>query len=158
MLPVWFDENNMAQFHVPQELSCLREGEKLLIQQISVYVLLHHLKYGQLGARGHIVSFPQDITNVVCKQLPRTPSNIDFIRVVKRFKLSDGELKSTTFMIRKKQVLDALKWLKKFNTHYRDIEILEENMTWIEDGIEQQLPPTISEETRDEAEFPPYYR
>ena len=151
MLPVWFDENNVAQFHVPQELSCLREGEKLLIQQISVYVPLHHLKYGQLGARGHIVSFPQDITNVVCKQLPRTPSNIDFIRVVKRFKLSDGELKSTTFMIRKKQVLDALKWLKKFNTHYRDIEILEENMSWIEDGIEQQLPPTISEETREES-------
>ena len=69
-MPVWTDSENVIQYSVPDELSCLREGERLLIQQISVYVPLHHLMYGQIGARGHIVSFPQDIASV-CDTLPR---------------------------------------------------------------------------------------
>jgi hypothetical protein len=60
-LPIWFDKNNDVQYHVPAELAVLQEGEKLLIQQVSVYVPLQHLMYGQVGARGHIVSFPQNV-------------------------------------------------------------------------------------------------
>ena len=145
MLPLWIDEFGNDQFYVPEVLSCLREGEKLLIQQISVFVPLHHLKYGQLGTRGHIVSFPQDITEV-CKKLPRTPENVKLIRVVKHFKLAEGEITSTSFMIRKKNVLDALQWLQKYNVHYADIEIVGENMDWIANGSEQQLPATLLQE------------
>ena len=86
MLPVWYDEAGQVQYHVPPQLSCLREGEKLLIQQVAVYVPLHHLMYGQIGCRGHIVSFPQNISSV-CKTLPRLPSNVSTVRVIKRFKL-----------------------------------------------------------------------
>ena len=142
MLPLWEDDNNVKQYHVPDELKCLREGEKLLIQQISMYVPLHHLKYGQLGAQGHIVSFPQDISTV-CNILPRLPSDVSLIRVVKHFKLSDGECSSKSFSIRKQQVLEALLWLKRYNVLYHGISICESNLNWIQDGMEQQLPPSI---------------
>ena len=144
VLPLWTNEDGVLQYDVPEELSCLSEGEKLLIQQISVYVPLHHLKYGQLGAQGQIVSFPQDITEI-CKQLPRLPNDVSLIRVIKSFQLQDGEISSKSFMIHKEKVLSALRWLKKFNVLYADIEIIEENMSWIENGINQQLPPTIVE-------------
>jgi len=149
MLPIWKDEHEQNHFTVPLVLSTLTEGEKLLIQQISVYVPLHHLKYGQLGVTGHIVSFPQDISEI-CKQLPRLPHNISFVRIVKHFKTSDGEISSNSFRIRKRQVLDALIWLKKYNVHYSDIDIVETNLDWIENGEEQQLPTTILEEEIDE--------
>ena len=146
-VPLWEDELKVPQYHVPNELKCLREGEKLLIQQISMYVPLHHLMYGQLGARGHIVSFPQDLSDI-CRELPRLPSNVSLIRVVKHFKLSDGELSSKSFSIRKIEVLNALKWLKQYNVLYHDIQICEENLNWIKDGVEQQLQPSIFQETQ----------
>jgi hypothetical protein len=142
MLPVWIDQHGMLQYHVPPELSCLREGEKLLIQQVSVYVPLHHLMYGQIGCRGHIVSFPQDVSSVY-RTLPRLPEDVLVVRVIKRFKLGNGEVSSKSFKIRKKVVLNALLWLKRFNIQYKHIAICEDNLNWIENGIEQELPATV---------------
>jgi hypothetical protein len=141
-LPLWIDEEGVKQYAVPSVLSCLREGEKLLIQQISVYVPLHHLKYGQLGAQGHIVSFAQDISDV-CRILPRLPEDVSLIRVIKHFKVGDGEISSKSFSIRRQNVLDALHWLKRFNPLYNDIQINERNLDWIENQNEQQLPESI---------------
>ena len=42
-LPIWYDKKGAVQFHLPDELKCLREGEKLLIQQVAAYVPLLHL-------------------------------------------------------------------------------------------------------------------
>jgi hypothetical protein len=148
MLPVWIDEQNHLQYHVPPQLSCLREGEKLLIQQVSVYVPLHHLMYGQIGCRGHIVSFPQDVTSVY-RTLPRLPEDVLVVRVIKRFKLGDGEVSSKSFKIRKHIVLSALIWLKRFNVQYKDIAICEENLDWIENGVEQELPATVCQDEVD---------
>jgi hypothetical protein len=148
MLPVWYDEHGHVQYHVPSELSSLREGEKLLIQQVAVYVPLQHLMYGQVGARGHIVSFPQNISSV-CKTLPRLPDGVTVIRVIKRFKLSDGEISSKSFSIRKRVVLEALWWLKRFNRQYSDIDICEDNLNWITNGDEQELPMPCCEEPID---------
>ena len=36
MLLVWYDANGIPQYHVPPKFACLREGEKLLIQQVAV--------------------------------------------------------------------------------------------------------------------------
>jgi hypothetical protein len=36
-------------YHVPNQLSCLREGEKLLIQMVSPYVPFVQIKNGTLG-------------------------------------------------------------------------------------------------------------
>ena len=81
-LPIWFDKNGIAQFHLPDELKCLKEGEKLLIQQVAAYVPLLHLQDGQIGSRGHVCSFVQDISSV-CTVLPRLPSDVQFVKIVK---------------------------------------------------------------------------
>ncbi len=81
-LPIWFDKNGLVQYHLPKELQNLREGEKLLIQQVSAYVPLLHLKDGQIGSRGHVCSFVQDISSI-CTVLPRLPNDVHFIKVVK---------------------------------------------------------------------------
>ena len=107
-LPIWYDEKGIAQYHLPQELKCLREGEKLLIQQVSAYVPLLHLQNGQLGSKGHVCSFVQDISSI-CAILPRLPNDVQFVKVVKKYLQEGGEIAEKMFVIRKKVVLDALK-------------------------------------------------
>jgi hypothetical protein len=143
-LPIWYEDlpnKRNPRFDLPSELSCLREGEKLLIQQISCYVPLHHLRNGQIGSKGHVCCFEQDIEEV-CTILPRLPCNVKIIRVVKQYQKEGGEIGKTTFCIRRKVVLAALHWLKKHSIEYTDIVIQESNLDWIKEkeGQEQDLP------------------
>ena len=126
-LPIWYDKQGIVQYHLPEELNCLREGEKLLIQQVAAYVPLLHLKDGVIGSRGHVCSFVQDISSI-CTVLPRLPSDIQFVKVVKKYLQEGGVIGSKTFTVRKKAVLDALKWLKEYNVEYSNIEIKESNL------------------------------
>ena len=48
-LPVWFDELNNIHYELPKQLEGLREGEKLLLQQILPYVPHQHLSKGSYG-------------------------------------------------------------------------------------------------------------
>jgi hypothetical protein len=63
-LPIWHEDLRNKRnpwFDLPSELSCLREGEKLFIQHISCHVPLHHLRNGQVGSKGHVCWFKQNI-------------------------------------------------------------------------------------------------
>jgi hypothetical protein len=137
-LPIWFNDQQKPQYHVPVELSALTEGEKLLIQQISPYIPMQHLQKGAYGSKGHVCSFPQAV-NEVCTVLPRLPANVNAISVVKHFKTKDDEPSSMVFRIRKVRVLAALRWLKKYNKVYKDIEIREENLSWMGEKNEMDL-------------------
>ena len=112
--PVWFKDgkHNSPQYNLPPELCGLSEGEKLLIQQVSPYVPLQHLQKGSFGSKGHVCSFPQDISEV-CLVLPRLPTDIRVVNVVKEFRDKDNVPHKHTFRIRKQKVLDALAWLKQ---------------------------------------------
>ena len=136
--PVWYDDNQNIQFHVPKELKELTEGEKLLIQQVSPFVPLQHLQNGSYGAKGHVCSFPQDLGGI-CSKLPRLPHDVNTISVVKSFVNSDGEPQKLSFKIRKQKVLNALHWLKRHNSEYQCIDIIDENLSWME-GEEDMLP------------------
>ena len=83
-LPTWND-GNIERYDIPLELQNLREGEKLLIQKVSVYVPLLHLQYGQLGIKGHVCCFPQDVQEV-CTVLPCLPKQLTIVKVVQRYK------------------------------------------------------------------------
>jgi hypothetical protein len=140
LVPYWTDDDGQKQFDVPIELSCLREGEKLLIQMVSPYVPFVHIKNGTLGLKGHVCSFPQNVQDV-CTKLPRLPSEAKFVKMVRNFKNSDGEFGVKAFTVRKDAVLSALRWLKKYNLIYRDqITIVEENLAWMGDNDEVELP------------------
>src|SRR5688572_18883493 len=141
-LPIWKDKEGNVQYNLPQQLKCLREGEKLLIQQVAAYVPLLHLRDGQIGSIGHVCSFVQDISSV-CTELPRLPDNVQFVKVVKKYLQEGGEIASKTFTIRKTADLDALKWLKEYNKEYENIEIKESNLDWIENNNAQELPANL---------------
>jgi hypothetical protein len=142
-LPIWYDDDGNAQYELPLELQDLREGEKLLLQMISPYVPLQHMQYGSYGSKGHSCSFEQAI-NEVCTNLPRTPEDVNLVRVIKHFKKKNGEMGSIAFIIRKSKVLAALRWLKKYNHVYKDIKICESNLDWMGDNEELELPSHIT--------------
>ena len=150
MLPIWFDEDGTPMFHVPEELRVLREGEKLLIQMVSPYVPFVHIKNGTLGMKGHVCSFPQRVQDV-CTTLPRLPTEATFVKMVRHFKGSDGEFGVKSFCVRRKIVIDALKWLVKHNDIYRaSVTIDETNLDWIGDDNEAELEQeNLSHESQD---------
>ena len=43
--------------------------------------------------------------------------------------------------------MEALWWLKRFNRQYSDIDICENNLKWIADGEEQQMPVTVIDDS-----------
>ena len=107
-LPVWYDKKGKVQYQLPIQQQGLREDEMFMLQQVSPYVPLIHLKDGQIGSRGHVCSFVQEISEI-CTILPRLPDDIQFVKVVKQYHKEGGDIGSKTFTIRKKAVLDALK-------------------------------------------------
>ncbi len=66
---------------------------------MAAYVPLLHLKDGQIGSRGHVCSFVQDITSI-CIVLPRLPDDIQFVKVVKKYYDEGGEIASKSFTVR----------------------------------------------------------
>ena len=149
MLPVWFDENHQVQYHVPQELQNLRLGEQLLIQRLSCFVPIVHIKHGIMGLHGNCVCFRQDIVDI-CNILPRTRANA--IKIIRSYNNKDlvGIQNIDVFMIRKDIVLRALKWLKKFHKWYRDdpdLIIQETNLDWMGSNTEASLIGSEAETT-----------
>jgi hypothetical protein len=92
---------------VPEELKGLTMIEQLIIAQASPVIQIFRLNGGQSAYRGHVISFPQDVTKF-SQELPRLPEDIGLIFVRKSF--NDGHV---DFKIRRDKVLDALIWLKK---------------------------------------------
>src|SRR5687767_14395447 len=55
------------------------------------------------------------------------------------------------FVVRKKAVFDAFKWLKDYNVEYSNIKIRESNLDWIENNTAQELPPSLIQIDDDKA-------
>jgi hypothetical protein len=141
MLPVWYDDNNNVQYEVPTELKNLRLGEQLLIQRLSCFVPIVHIKNGIMGIHGNCVCFRQDTTEI-CNILPRL--RVNAIKIIRSYnnKENCGVHNFDIFVIRRDVVMRALKWLKKYHKWYRDdpdLRIEESNLDWMGDKNEAQL-------------------
>jgi hypothetical protein len=99
----------------------------LLIQRVSPLVPVVQIKNGILGTRGHVVSFFQDISGI-CTELPRLPTDITMIKVVRTGVTADRENVQNVFTVNCSRILNALKWLKQHNPLYKDIKINESNL------------------------------
>ena len=73
------------------------------------------------------------------------------MKVVKKYLQEGGEISSKMFVIRKKVVLAALEWMKKYNVEYSNIEIKESNLDWIENNNSQELPANLIQMDGDRA-------
>ena len=130
LLPTWKTKNNIIKYTLPTELQHLTLAEKLLIQRVSPLVPVVHIKNGILGTRGHVVSFFQDVSGI-CTELPRLPTDITMIKVVRTGVTADGENVQNFFTVNCSRILNALKWLKQHNPLYKDIIINESNLNWM---------------------------
>ena len=134
MLPIWRDLDGTVRYDVPEELQDLTFGEMMMLQRYSPYIALKHIYSGSFGLQGHCCCYSQDIGSV-CNTLPKKRE--DLIKVIKEFRVTvenTNDPEYSSFVIRKKKVLNALKWLKKFNEQYKDITISEENLDWMGDN------------------------
>ena len=137
-LPVWYKDGE-AQYRIPPCLKGLSYAEKLLIQRVSPFVPLHHIKSGVFGLSGHVCAFEQEIEPFV-KTLPREAKDVSMLRVLKTIKSEVcGEEENTirAYRVRKAKVIEALWFLKQYNKEYKDIEIDESALDWIqgEEGV-----------------------
>jgi hypothetical protein len=117
----------------------LKRRRKLLIQQISCYVPLQHLRNGQIGCKGHVCCFEQDI-NEVCTILPMISIQCQNNPVIKQYRKENADIESLHFLSGE-MLFESITLAKKHSIEYQDITIQESNLDWISDGIEQDLPP-----------------
>jgi hypothetical protein len=117
-------ENSMDPGPVPPELLGMTVVEQQLICKISPAIQLHMLKHGGLAAKGHCVTFPQEVDEPA-RIFPKLPKDIDVIRVRKK-----GRNDTTKdFRVRRFKVQHALEWLQANNPVYEDIIISQDNLS-----------------------------
>ena len=84
LLPIWIDDEKQQHFELPDELLGMYDAEKMLIQRMSPFIPLHHIKNGTMGLKGHVCTFIQDISTV-CNILPRKPDSVEIIKVIHHY-------------------------------------------------------------------------
>ena len=140
--PVWYevlddgefirdkDGNRVLHFERPVELTRLSMAEKFLIRRCSNYVPLVHLSNGTFALKGHCVTFSQDIS-AMCNELPlRKETMVVLIRYLGNKDTCAVYPKS--LRVKRKNVLEALIWLKKHNPLYFNTSIRENNLDWMQ--------------------------
>jgi len=101
-------------------------AEKCLIRRCSTYVPSVYLSNGVFALKGHCVTFPQDISEM-CNELPLCKeAMVVFIRYLGNKNTTVVYPKS--LQVNRRNVLDALLWLKSHNLLYSDISIVESNL------------------------------
>lgn len=139
VLPIWRQDDGVIRYDLPEELKDLTHAEKLLISPLLVYVPLHHMEKGNIGCKGHVCCFEQDVASM-SNILPRLPKDVALVRVIKKYKEDDGEISTKTFRVRKDKVIRALMWLKKYSIAFEDVEIDLNGLSWMQDREECVLP------------------
>ena len=131
-LPIWIDEAGVIQYDVPDCLSSLTIGEKMLIQLASPFIPLKHMKNGVMGMTGHVCAFEQDI-NEFSGKLPNLPDEVTVLQIHKvvQNEIGGKDGRDEHFLVRKEAVHRALQWLKKYNVEYKHVEIDMGNMDWM---------------------------
>lgn len=126
---------------------------------MAAYCPIVHIKNGTLGIHGHVCSFPQDISNI-CNVLPRLPSDVKVVRMIRNYKNNMGDIVSKTYLIRRFYVIRALKWLIKYHEEYRnafecgELQINEDHLSWMGEKESADLCGVMEFETSlDEAQF-----
>jgi hypothetical protein len=141
-LPIWIDRDGKKHYNVPKVLLDLNLAEKLLIQRVSPFIPVIHIKNGSMGSRGHVCSFYQDITNI-CKVFPRLPSEVTMVKVIRSSLTKHGDAIEKAFTVNKEKVLIALEWLKLHNILYTDITIDRSRFNWMKGKRECTLDNII---------------
>ena len=148
-MPAQAVANGLSLPDVPNELSNLTEIERRLISlQIPFRkILALHRAGSHFKINGPCVNVPTTLSRV-CELLPRLPDEAQLIPMKLKWKI---EYKGYHMYgnIRKEVVMNAVKWLRENNEHYKDIEL---NDLWYDERMQSEfdtlLQPTRTEKTQ----------
>ena len=118
--------NNMDPGEIPPELDCLNYIEQMFIARVHAVVSLYRIKGAQVGYRGNVVNFVQDISQYTSK-LPHKPSDLPSTILFTH----NTQAGIAVFRANPHKLTNALEWLKVNNKYYSDIEISEHNLALI---------------------------
>jgi hypothetical protein len=105
-------------------------AEKCLIGRCENYDPSVHLSNGFFALKGHRITFPQDISTM-CNKLPlHKESMLVFIRYIGS--KDTCAVYPKYLHVNRRNVLEALIWLKRHNPFYAVVCIREENLDWME--------------------------
>ncbi len=78
-------DNNTIPGQPPEWAQGLTEMEEMIISPILPFMHVHQLKGGQLGMKGNVIQFRQNVLNLA-KTVPRLPNEINFLMIKPRGK------------------------------------------------------------------------
>ena len=134
-------ENSVIPSKVLSELQGLSQVEEMLIARALPIMRVYIKPGGQRGYSGHCINLPQNV-NELAHSLPRYPKDLSVIIV--KVKGRNDTFKDVNV---RRQVFDALIWLKQNNFLYKDITINEEALNSLpENDIPSDLLTVESEE------------
>lgn len=118
--------NDLKVYESPEELKKLSTLEKRLIALVQVFMTLVVLPGGQYAEKGLVLNLPSDVQNVA-NQLPikSAYSAMVGVKFIDDKHVSDDDIK---YFASPLKVFQALKWLKKHNILYSDVNIDMEEM------------------------------
>ena len=117
-LPPISNDNKMDAGFIPDVISKLNTIEKRFLAQIHIFMTVFLLSgYSQLGNRGMAVNFPASPQDLISNFNKAPIITVSFESTQQ--KNTDGAIHS----VRSKCVLDALKWLKKNNPLFKDLNL-----------------------------------
>ena len=138
--------NGLEIPNVPRELQGLTRLECRCIGLRIPFMSIRALpKGGQGKIRGPCINVPASL-EPIADVLPRIPENIDLV-LLKFKRMITYKSNYLCDYICPEKVMNALRWLKMNNPHYRNVKI-DEN--WIKKFESDSMFPHISEEMRDE--------
>jgi ATP-dependent DNA helicase PIF1 len=118
------DQNNADPGMLSADLHDILDGftqmEEMLCSRASPCFLMWVSKGGQYKARGNVITFSQDISQL-CTTLPRLPEELDVLIVRRTDSTDTASYKD--FRVRKSKVFRLLHFLKEHNQFYSDIII-----------------------------------
>ena len=132
--PIWLNDNKQIQWTVPSEFNDLSLQEELILQRNAPYVPVVHIYNGSLGIKGHCVVFEKEAS---CNIEEIVNCNSGIIHFNRQYGCaSSGRDQRQMFIkVRKENVLNAFKILKKYHPSYGNMTFSELPKLVINDNV-----------------------
>ena len=138
--PIWRNDKNTVQYHVPEQLKGLTLYEELLIQKSAPYIPIIHLYNGSLGLKGHCIVFERESQGDINK-LPRCETDVVCFNRQYGTKEGGREQKQMSITAKRDVLMNALNFLNKRHDSYKNI--------FIEEPKNDTVQPTVIPSTDD---------
>lgn len=122
---LWSAENDMDPGEVDAALPVLTQTEEMLIARVHVYVEVRQIRGAQYRYTGNVVNFYRKSSALFAK-LPQLPENIDVLILKPSNTNTSNRLQrqfSHDHHVRRRCILQWLRYLKDNHPGYRDVEI-----------------------------------